>query len=1153
MKYLPIFNWMIRWSLLATLLAGAAGIYLWKNSDSLVQTQVLKKFSELAPDLLLEVGRTEVQGTESVIFHDVQLFEAATRKALLRAKQIRLDIDSDQLINHQRLVLDQVVLNAADILMERQQDGRWNWQNYRFNLPKVRGTLPAILIQDARVQLTLDHGAGFPAARLLLACPNAQAIPESADSYDFEGALDLPGAGTLRVSGAADFAVKTWHIGGSLKNVSADQRLMDLASTADPSLQDKLSGIDTMLASKLPPRTRQHNDFRTAGVPGAALQFGNDRRIAPQFLGTLDVDFEAASKADSAIPDFKLLIDIRDGRIASGVIPIGLDHVTARFYKDNDNLEFRLTQANIGTGKLSGNLLLPAGNQSEATANFLVERLPVNGQLRPMLPEKSRRIFDAYEPEGSVSVRGQVVRAADGKWRPKDVLIQVHDTQISYEKFQYPAVISGVLVQRPDVADFGSTAPPSEPFSLDINLVGSLGRHPFDLKGWLKNPGDRGELRLQLDVADFPLDGDFRNALLKPQQRVVETLGLTGIATGSFTFIRPPGLNQPTHPSAQIAIKRGSVQLEKFPYLINELSGRVTYRGATKQWNFEDLKGEHKNAIITAEGSFHGSPAPGVLQMTLKAQHAALDADMYNALTAPQRKIWSMLNPDGFCDFTTDIHWTALPGQPAVVKFPAESPVRIYNTKMKAAPFPYSLTIEEALVSFDPNSASKAGVQHCEIHSFRAMHDDTPVQAKGWFEVKPNQEWQLHLWNLYASKLKPDRDLRAALPASWEESLSRLYNHGTISIHDSELDFRGDVNGEKNPTASWDMTMNLDDCTVMAGLDVSEIHGRLTAQGVWDGFHLQNNGWIRLDTAAVLEMPFTNIEGPYSVNDVELVLGARRLFESNQSRASVPKEQRINANAYGGSMLVDAVLDLRDEGQYKFFSEVENAKLESYAALHIPDQPNLRGVVTAWMSLSGFGDDLSDVSGKGQLRISPAALYELPVMVKVLSAWSRLNPNVQNLTAFTYAFVNFNVVDQFFEMNKIDLVGEEISFRGQGSVGFKGAVELDFYSQPPPRRGLSFPIINELFTRWTKVEVRGTTSRPQPNAKVLGQLDENLRQFLQPFSQRSAGAVPVLQVPSLLPFQPLRPLNRQNIDRSLLPQLPQSTSPLARPRSQSRF
>lgn len=1156
MKYLPVFNWMIKWSLLAILLAGAAGVYVWKNSESLVHAQLMKAFSELAPELTLEVARTEVRGTEAVILHGVQIFESANRRPLLRAKQIRLDVDSGQLMNHQRLVLDRVTLNDPDILVERRQDGRWNWQNYEFNPPKVRGTLPAILIQDARIQLALDHGAGFPAARLLLACPSAHAIPESADSYDFEGALDLPGAGMLRISGAADFVAKTWHIGGGLKDVSADQRLMELATSADPGLHAKLSGIDSMLASKLSPTDLQTANVPTAGGLGAALQLGSDRRIAPQFLGTLDIDFEAASKAGSSIPYFKLLVDIRDGRIASAALPFGLDQVKARFYKDNDNLEFRLTQATIANGKLSGSLLLPASNPSAAKAEFLVERLPINSQLRPLLPEKSRRIFDAYEPEGSVSIKGQLVRTADGQWRPMGVAIQLHETEISYEKFQYPAVISGTLLQQPektDVAAVSGALVTMEPVALDVHLDGHFGQHPFEVHGLWKNPGDRGAIQLQVDVADFPLDVDFRNALLPPQQKVVDTLDLTGKATGSVVFIRSPGLNQPTHPFAQIAVSDGAMKLEKFPYGISDLSGKLTYHGPTKQWGFEDLKGRHNKATVTAEGSYHGLPAPGVLQLTLQAKNAALDADLYNALSAQQRNIWSMLSPQGFCDLTADIHWTALPGQPAIVKFPKDRPVRIYNTKIKAAPFPYALTIEEAFVSFDPNNASKAGVQRAEIHSFRAMHDNSPVQATGWFEAKPNQEWQLHLSDLYASRLTLDRELRAALPASWQESLSRMYDRGTISIVDSELDFRGDIEGAKNPTASWNMTMNLNDCTINAGLDVSEIEGRLTAQGVWDGFHLQNTGRIRLDTVAVLEMPFTNIEGPYSVNDIELVLGARRLFESNQDRASVAKEQRINANAYGGNMLLDAVVDLREEGSYKFFCELENAKLESYAALHIPDQPNLRGVVTTWMSLSGFGDDAANVSGKGQLRISPAALYELPVMVKVLGAWAQLNPNVQDRTAFTYAFVNFDVINEIFKMNRIDLVGEEISFRGQGSVGFEGAVDLDFYSRPPRRRAMSLPLLNELFTRWTKIEVRGTTSQPQQTAKALGQLDENMRQFLQPLNQRSNGRVPALQIPRLFPFQPLGPLSRPDIDRSRLPQSRKPDSRSARPGNQSRF
>lgn len=1130
MKYLPVFNWMIKWSLLAILLAGAAGIYVWKNGDSLVHAQLMKKFDELAPDLTLQIAKTEVQGTKAVILHDVQLLEKATQRPLFRARQIQLDVDSNQLLNHQRLVLNQVTVVGPDILVIRNKDGTWNWQSYQFHPPEVRGALPAVVIQDAQIQLTLNHGAGLPTARLLLPCPSAQAIPESADSYDFAGSLDLPGAGLLRISGDADFVSKTWRLGGAVKDVTADHRLMELATSANPGLQGKLDELDQLLASKLPSTSAA---LAVTNPSTAALQLGRNGKLAPQFRGTLDVDFHVASNKTSQVPDFKLLVGIRDGRMASAALPFGLNQVEARLYKDNHNLEFQLTQASVANAKLSGRLLMPSQNPQNAIAEFHVENFPINGQLRPLLPEKTQRLFDAYEPEGSISVTGRLTPTADGKWKPEGVSATLHETKVSYEKFQYPTAITGTLKQRPvttEVAALGTSSILSELLTLDVHLDGVFEQHPFQVNGWWKNPGERGELQLQMDVADFPLDGKFRNALLPAQQQVVDTLNLTGRATGSVVFVRPPGLDQVTHPFAQAVVSNGSVRLRKFPYAINDVSGQITYHGPSKHWTFDKLSGTHGDAVVTAKGSYHGVPAPGVLQLRLKAEKTALDADLYNALSAQQRSIWSMLSPEGFCDLTADIHWTAVPGQSAIVKFPEDLPIRIYDTKIKAAPFPYALKIHEAFVSFDPNDARKAGVQRCEIHSFQASHGDSPVRASGWFEAKPNQEWQLHLSDLYASRLKPDNELRAALPASWQEALSRMYNQGTISIVDSELDFRGDIEGAKNPTACWNMTMNLNDCTINAGLDVSEIEGRLTAQGVWDGFHLQNSGRIRLDTAAVLEMPFTNIEGPYSVNDIELVLGARRLFEPNQERASVGKEQRINADAYGGNLLLDAVVNLSDEGQYQFFAELEDAKLESYAALHIPDQPNLRGVVTAWMSLSGFGDDPADLTGKGELRISPAALYELPVMVKVLSAITRFSPNVKNLTAFTYALVKFDVAEEQFKMNRIDLVGEEISFRGQGSVGFEGAVDLDLYSQPPRRRALSLPFINELFTSWTKIEVRGTTTHPQATTKALGQLDENMRQFLQPFNPRPNGPVPSLQVPRLFPMQPIGPLRRRYID-----------------------
>jgi len=326
------------------------------------------------------------------------------------------------------------------------------------------------------------------------------------------------------------------------------------------------------------------------------------------------------------------------------------------------------------------------------------------------------------------------------------------------------------------------------------------------------------------------------------------------------------------------------------------------------------------------------------------------------------------------------------------------------------------------------------------------------------------------------------------------------------------MDFRGSIAGDRNTTARWDLNMRFLDCAMNAGLDVNHIYGLITAAGTWDGFQLQNNGNIQLETAEVLEMPFTGVRGPYSLNNVELVMGSRQVFEGVELN-KVDSNSRVKAQAYGGELFLDAHVDLREGGRYQFYTELVNARLEAYAASNIPDQRNLKGVVTAWMRLSGAGDDSSSLNGKGQLRISPAALYELPVMVKLLGSLSQLNFNVQNLTAFDYAMMDFAVHDDAFWLNPVDLVGEAISFRGQGSIGFTGAVNLDFYSRPARTRTVAIPLLSGLFTNWSKVEIRGTTSSPQTRAAALGQIDEGMKQFLQAFNPNPNGQVPMLTAP----------------------------------------
>ncbi|MCA9048156.1 MAG: hypothetical protein KDA89_05475 [Planctomycetaceae bacterium] len=1118
MKVVPVLRWMLRLILLAALAGGGAAYYYWSNSGRLLQEELVRRFDEVAPQLGLKIGSARIENADTTILQHVEIYDRSTDRPLFRAQQLVVDLDGQRLLQRQDVVVRTVRLQSADVLLARDETGRWNWQNYDFRLPADSGSssLPHVVLEDVRLQVTLRHGEHLPTARLLLTCPGFQAVPRSQDAYDFDGQVALPGAGMLSLSGGCQLPTREWKLSGQMRDVSADRNLMDLAKAANPDVEGTLEQLDTRFEQFLPQPTNGSQQ-RPAG---AALLIGNDSAVAPQFFGVLDIDFDAFGTPEMSVPQFRLRVEVRDGRLGSAAVPVTLSDVKARFYRDNENTIFHLDQAVSGHASVTGGFESgSAAGVSRGKAWFDVRRFPVNMELRPLLPEKTQRLFDAFRPDGQLSASGQVVRQADNTWQLQDVQAEVADGQATHQKFQYPARnIRATIRQRPFAATPAEGTIPALNASdviLDVQVSGMLGEHEFESQGWWLNPGTENETRFEMLVPQLPVDGRFRAALDERQLKVLDSLNVSGSVQGLLTFYRPPGRDMKTQVYVDARVSDGHLRFDKFPYDISNLSGRLKLDVLKKSWQFVELQGQHGNGLLTATGSFEGEPSPGRLSLQISAKNGELTADLYNALSPSQRRLWNMVRPDGYCDLTTQINWTAVPGQSVVVRFPEEKPIRIYNTRIRPTPFPLDMTIEEAFVSFNPNDVRFAGVQHCEIHSFRGTHDESPIRAAGWAELKPDGEWQVHLNDLSAKDLRPDDNLRAALPPSWQQALARLAHQGSVSLENSEMDFRGITSGQLNPTARWKLNVRLRDCTMRAGLDVSQVTGMVTADGVWDGYHLKNSGRIQMESAQVLEMPITGVTGPYSMTETELVLGAREVFTS-ENLSAVDRSRRVRARAYNGEVLLDSVVDLRPNGRYRLFTEISNALLEAYAALHIPEQRTLKGVVQAWMYLEGVGNTSAGLTGQGQMQISPAALYELPVMVKLLGTLSQLKFNVQDRTAFDYARMDFHVRNEAFEFDQIDLVGEDVSLRGRGSVGFGGDVLLDFYSRPARPTAISLPILNRLLTQWTKVEVRGTTSRPQTVSRPLGQLDQGLQQFLAPFNPTPGSPAPMLAVPQIL-------------------------------------
>jgi len=1106
MKVWPVLKWMFFLALAITIAVGVGGVWLWKNSDSLIREQAFRMFDKAAPDLELKIDGIQLSSTSSLRLTGIEIRDRAANRPILRAKEALATVDETELMERQNVIVRSIKVSGVEILLKRSEDGRWNWQDYAFHPISDNPLIPpTVILENVRIQIQLEHGTGIPPASLIVTSPLFQAVPKSAEAYDFSGTLALPGSENLALNGNCNLTTKEWNLRGQVAGVEADQSLMDLAKSTAPQLAVHLQQLDARIASVLPSpvesRTADASSETNAIVVGGS-------RVSPRFFGILDVDFLLEKRTERAVPDLRLKVEVRDGQLSSPVVPVRLSDVRATFFWDNSNVAFKLLNARDGDAMVTGEFSMELRENAPApTASVHLEKFPITKDLQPLLPEKSRKLFDHFQPTGTVTGDITVQQLPSGKWLPTAMDGIAENASLLFHKFRYPVTgVKATMHQKP----LESGAATMNSVVLDIVADGMLGSRPVHAQGFIRNPGPELELDFQIDVQDLALDGQFRDALDEAGRKVVDSLNIGGLGSARVHCHREPGKDQPTDIQLFTTVRDGSVRFSKFQYEITGLTGEISFDSKAKYWRFTNLHGWHNTGELSAGGSFRGLPAPGVLQLTINAENAKLDADLYNALNPSSRALWTMLQPEGSINLTTTIAWTAAPGQIPVVEL---DNVRIFDASIYPKPFPYRMNISEAKLSYKPNDPEFAGVQHCTIETLKAEHEGSPIRASGWAELSPDGYWQMHLNDLNAMDLKPDDEFRAALPDNWRDTLSRLSQVGRISIESSELEFRGVTNGAAPTTAAWSLNMRLKQCAVSAGLDLTNVSGMVVANGIWDGYHLQNTGHIRLDQAEVLEMTITDIDGPYTMSEDELVLGCREIILRQVQPAEVTMDRRIMAKAFRGVLEMDGMIDLKKGSEYEFFGELKNALLQNYAAQHMPDQPNMKGVVNAWLLVNGDGDSAANLKGSGQMLISPAALYEIPVILEMLSALSSLQFAVPNKAAFDHALMSFRIRDEAFEFEPIDLVGDSLALRGRGRVGFGGDVSLDFFSRPPVTNNPLRNLVSST-TYLVTVQVRGTTSNPQ-TTRGSRKIDDSIRDFFGAFEPRPGAPVPTLNIPRM--------------------------------------
>ena len=1050
------------------LIAGAAGAgyvwILWTRTDEMLQKKIAAAFEESVPDWGVTFGgsRFDYQGQIRVSNFDLKLPEQES--PILNLHEAIVSVDREQL-GQQRLVFQQIRLVQPRVDLTRDSEGRWNWEALG-KLPEPQGNLPEWLIERGNIRIRLDRPAPGEPATAVLQNVHLQLTPSGKRRYLIKGTALVEPVGVIKLDGHWHLDTLQWELVGQVDQLKFGTALWDKACEFFPKCRGYVATFPAKCGFSL---------------PGAPI-------TDPQLNAVGDLRIRLKKSAPDVPIDYKLGINLKSGTWTHPLFPHPLDDVQARIYCDPTQVSVPFFSGRHGTMQVNvqkGIMDLTSPEYPLAAA-AIIKSLPMEPSTRARLNPHLRAAYDQMRPSSYDTVKGF---RCDSDVYPQGCTV-------SHVKFPYPVDnVRGFIRKRG--------------FQIDAELTGTAGQREVKLISRSRIGGKFQGAQVEVSVDSLPLDEVFVSAAPDGVRKVLRSINLQGVGDLRWHMTRNGDEDAPWKTQLRGALHSGSMNCKVFPYAVNDLEGQIDYDGQT--CTFTKLKGTHGATELTGEGEY---VMAGDLGLTVRSVGTKLDQELEHALPEGWKKLWQEFSPQGSFDCTTTIDW--VPGEQPEISLEAD----LIQTAFQLKSFPFPIEEVQGHVSFHRDDQDPT-LHRAHLTQIQGRHGDTKLTLHNGFAIlEPDHHWRVRLDELRVEDLSTNNRFRRALPTGFREVIETLDpRDGSVSLT-GMMEFRGTGNPKDGVTSAWDLEILCAGTSITTGVDLKHLYGRFTIAGTWDGQVIITEGKSDLTSMTILGYQFSNVKGPISLNGNHLYIGSRELVDPRRKTNGVivkpPPEQRITGRAINGVFTLDGIAVLGSETSYTVVMTMRDALLERYAELYLPNQHDLRGKMTGEVELSGRGNSSRNLTGQGKLKISPAALYTLPVMLAVMK---QMNGGSPDNTAFEEAQAFFKISDNQFIFDQVDLKGAAVNLKGLGWVRFDRRISFDFWSSVPRARAplaIVQQLVGQATVGWMGVRVRGTLDNPDAQIQPAQRLDDAVKRFLGGIDPR----------PSEIPTSPTAPPRR---------------------------
>ncbi len=856
--------------------------------------------------------------------------------------------------------------------------------------------------------------------------------------------------------------------------------------------------------------------FQRASIKGQLAAHGSGFRIDEGGIDRLDVSPELYSALPTELADpFTAIASLRatcdlkfaivhlpqqnqpwafavDGHLYRGRyddprLPEALTELAAEFHAENRGVEIRKLTCNFGYSTIDAYAHI-AGFASGAPVfvDVKASQLFIGRSWEAILSPELLEHWLKFQPAGEIDAH--VKLQFDGReWQP-EATIDCRNVSFTYEKFPYRVDRTrGVIKLKNN--------------QLSLDLFAQAAGKEIEIRGQVNDPGPAFTGGVVVQGQDLALESRMIDALPAKSPEIVRSLNPNGAFDFYMHLHRDDVKQSRPNKYLQLNLKHGSIRYDKFPYPIGDIRGTLIMRDGV--WSSKGLQGTNDIGQIFCDAQLQPNGDGVELTLNFAGQGIALEEELRDALPPSARRVWNDLRPRGSVDLGVDVSYIAGSGRPRIT-------VRVNrfgdNTSFDPVHFPYRLErLRRGGDGAQPVLIYSSDAQRVDFADLCAEHGRTAISATGSCAFNDLGAWQLEFNRLSADRLRADDDLLAALPAGLKKVVTQLKPGGPINL-DGRLKLKGSGVAGEPLGSTWNLDFIVNQSSVTAGVLLENVSGKLHLEGEHDGRRLWSSGELTIDSLSFKGFQFTQVSGPLLIDDRQVILGAH----ARPSRANQPP-RRMTAKLHGGTVSADLWVGLREPPHYVLQATLRDGDLASFSRDQLAGKQHLNGRVSAGLVLSGRGAGLHAMEGYGELGLRDADIYELPLMVQLLSILSiRLPDN----TGFTNSDATFRIAGEHVYLDRIEFAGDAISLLGAGQLNLNGDIQATL-SAIVGRSDWQWPVFKNMMGQASQqimqIHVDGNLTSPNIHREAfpgINQVLEQLQAGMQPRAQSLPAAPP---------------------------------------------